>query len=160
MWVQIFLRSHLCLFEQKQQQITSNDENKENSNGPSDESNSENSQYTEQQQTRAEEKQESEIVSRLLTTNCVNTKTTDPKDEGDNDCSASEPETPSVQEIETVTIGSSTENHELADQGIFSGSRQLQVKRAGPMITEIVVDEGSESCKNNFVIFYMYFEGR
>ena len=139
-----FLRSHLCLFEQRQQQITSNDENKENSDGASDES-----------KTRAEEKQKSEIVSRD-----VNTKTTDPKDEGDDDCSASEPETPSVQEIETVTIGSSTENHELADQGIFSGSRQLQVKRAGPMITEIVVDEGSESCKNNFVIFYMYFEGR
>ena len=99
-------------------------------------------------------------MSRVLTTNCVNTKTTDPKDEGDNDCSASEPETPSVQEIETVSIGSSTENHELADQGIFSGSRQLQVKRAGPMITEIVADEGSESCKNNNVIFYMYFEGR
>lgn len=130
--------------KRKQQQITSNDENKENSNGPSDESNSENSQYTEQQQTRAEEKQESEIVSRVLTTNCVNTKTTDPKDEGDNDCSASEPETPSVQEIETVTIGSSTENHVLADQGIFSGSRQHQVKRAGPMITEIVVDEDEE----------------
>lgn len=139
-----FLRSHLCLFEQKQQQITSNDENKENSDGASDES-----------KTRAEEKQESEIVSRD-----VNTKTTDPKDEGDDDCSASEPETPSVQEIETVTIGSSTENQVLADQGIFSGSRQHQVKRAGPMITEIVVDEGSESCKNNFVIFYMYFEGR
>ena len=139
-----FLRSHLCLFEQRQQQITSNDENKENSDGASDVS-----------KTRAEEKQESEIVSRD-----VNTKTTDPKDEGDDDCSASEPETPSVQEIETVTIGSSTENHVLADQGIFSGSRQHQVKRAGPMITEIVVDEGSESCKNNFVIFYMYFEGR
>lgn len=139
-----FLRSHLCLFEQKQQQITSNDENKENSDGASDES-----------KTRAEEKQESEIVSRD-----VNTKTTDPKDEGDDDCSASEPETPSVREIETVTIGSSTENQVLADQGIFSGSRQHQVKRAGPMITEIVVDEGSESCKNNFVIFYMYFEGR
>ena len=139
-----FLRSHLCLFEQKQQQITSNDENKENSDGASDES-----------KTRAEENQESEIVSRD-----VNTKTTDPKDEGDDDCSASEPETPSVQEIETVTIGSSTENQVLADQGIFSGSRQHQVKRAGPMITEIVVDEGSESCKNNFVIFYMYFEGR
>lgn len=139
-----FLRSHLCLFEQRQQQITSNDENKENSDGASDVS-----------KTRAEEKQESEIVSRD-----VNTKTTDPKDEGDDDCSASEPETPSVQEIETVTIGSSTENQVLADQGIFSGSRQLQVKRAGPMITEIVVDEGSESCKNNFVIFYMYFEGR
>lgn len=139
-----FLRSHLCLFEQRQQQITSNDENKENSDGASDES-----------KTRAEEKQESEIVSRD-----VNTKTTDPKDEGDDDCSASEPETPSVQEIETVTIGSSTENQVLADQGIFSGSRQHQVKRAGPMITEIVVDEGSESCKNNFVIFYMYFEGR
>ena len=139
-----FLRSHLCLFEQKQQQITSNDENKENSDGASDES-----------KTRAEENQESEIVSRD-----VNTKTTDPKDEGDDDCSASEPETPSVREIETVTIGSSTENQVLADQGIFSGSRQHQVKRAGPMITEIVVDEGSESCKNNFVIFYMYFEGR
>lgn len=139
-----FLRSHLCLFEQRQQQITSNDENKENSDGASDES-----------KTRAEEKQKSEIVSRD-----VNTKTTDPKDEGDDDCSASEPETPSVQEIETVTIGSSTENQVLADQGIFSGSRQHQVKRAGPMITEIVVDEGSESCKNNFVIFYMYFEGR
>ena len=139
-----FLRSHLCLFEQRQQQITSNDENKENSDGASDES-----------KTRAEEKQESEIVSRD-----VNTKTIDPKDEGDDDCSASEPETPSVQEIETVTIGSSTENQVLADQGIFSGSRQHQVKRAGPMITEIVVDEGSESCKNNFVIFYMYFEGR
>ena len=139
-----FLRSHLCLFEQRQQQITSNDENKENSDGASDES-----------KTRAEEKQKSEIVSRD-----VNTKTTDPKDEGDDDCSASEPETPSVQEIETVTIGSSTENQVLADQGIFSGSRQHQVKRAGPMITEIVVDEGSESCKNNFVIFYMYFEAR
>lgn len=139
-----FLRSHLCLFEQRQQQITSNDENKENSDGASDES-----------KTRAEEKQESEIVSRD-----VNTKTIDPKDEGDDDCSASEPETPSVQEIETVTIGSYTENQVLADQGIFSGSRQHQVKRAGPMITEIVVDEGSESCKNNFVIFYMYFEGR
>ena len=139
-----FLRSHLCLFEQRQQQFTSNDENKENSDGASDES-----------KTRAEEKQESEIVSRD-----VNTKTIDPKDEGDDDCSASEPETPSVQEIETVTIGSYTENQVLADQGIFSGSRQHQVKRAGPMITEIVVDEGSESCKNNFVIFYMYFEGR
>ena len=139
-----FLRSHLCLFEQKQQQITSNDENKENSDGASDES-----------KTRAEEKQESEIVSRD-----VNTKTTDPKDEGDDDCSASEPETPSVREIETVTIGSSTENQVLADQGIFSGSRQHQVKRAGPMITEIVVDEGSESCKNNFVIFYMYVYDR
>ena len=139
-----FLRSHLCLFEQRQQQFTSNDENKENSDAASDES-----------KTRAEEKQESEIVSRD-----VNTKTIDPKDEGDDDCSASEPETPSVQEIETVTIGSYTENQVLADQGIFSGSRQHQVKRAGPMITEIVVDEGSESCKNNFVIFYMYFEGR
>ena len=91
-------------------------------------------------------------MSRVLTTNYVNTETTDPKDEGDNDCSA-------VQEIETVTIGFSTENHELADQGIFSGSRQLQVKRAGPMITEIVVDEGSESCKNNFVIFYIILRG-
>lgn len=114
--------------KRRQQQITSNDENKENSDGASDVS-----------KTRAEEKQESEIVSRD-----VNTKTTDPKDEGDDDCSASEPETPSVQEIETVTIGSSTENQVLADQGIFSGSRQLQVKRAGPMITEIVVDEDEE----------------
>lgn len=126
--------------KQKQQQITiddNNDENSlENSGGGSDESDIEISQDTERQQTQADEKQEPGMVSID-----VNTKTANPRNEGDDVCSASVPETPPVQEIETVTIGSSAENQVLVDHGIFSGSRQHQVKRAGPMITEIVLDE-------------------
>ena len=143
----------MCLFEQKQkqQQITiddKNDENSlENSGGGSDESDIEISQDTERQQTQADEKQEPGIVSID-----VNTKTADPRNEGDDVCSASVPETPPVQEIETVTIGSSAENQVLVDHGIFSGSRQHQVKRAGPMITEIVLDEGDCYIVNKFSV--------
>ncbi|PFX25972.1 Dynein assembly factor 1, axonemal [Stylophora pistillata] len=126
--------------KQKQQQITIDDKNDENSlgnsGGGSDESDIEISQDTERQQTQADEKQEPGIVSID-----VNTKTADPRNEGDDVCSASVPETPPVQEIETVTIGSSAEYQVLVDHGIFSGSRQHQVKRAGPMITEIVLGE-------------------
>ncbi|XP_022803608.1 dynein assembly factor 1, axonemal-like [Stylophora pistillata] len=139
------IREQNDLIRQKQklkqkQQITSDDKNNENStensDGGGDESDIEISHDTKRQQTQADEKQEPGMVSID-----VNTKTADPRNEGDDVCSASVPETPPVQEIETVTIGSSAEKQVLVDHGIFSGSRQHQVKRAGPMITEIVQDD-------------------
>ncbi|PFX17352.1 Dynein assembly factor 1, axonemal [Stylophora pistillata] len=124
----------------QKQQITSDDKNNENStensDGGGDESDIEISHDTKRQQTQADEKQEPGMVSID-----VNTKTADPRNEGDDVCSASVPETPPVQEIETVTIGSSAEKQVLVDHGIFSGSRQHQVKRAEDDVETISLPE-------------------
>lgn len=132
----------MCPFQQ--QQVTVDEDNQEESpdvsDAASDESDSEDSDNAEQRQTTAEEKQETGIKSRD-----VNMETAGRNNEGDDDSSASLTGKRSVEEIETVTIGASSESHLFVDQGIFSGSRTHQVKRAGPMITEIVMDKGNNS---------------
>ena len=48
-----------------------------------------------------------------------------------------------VDGMETISVGGSlTPNQLIVDQGIFSGTQKRDGKRAGPMITEIVLDEG------------------
>ena len=48
-----------------------------------------------------------------------------------------------VDEMETISVGGSlTPNQLIVDQGIFSGTQKRGGKRAGPMITEIVLNEG------------------
>lgn len=109
----------------------------------SDESDSEDSQ---QRQLPAEERQETEVKSRDVKPDAV-----DLSNEGDSDelesISSSSVHVPAqqcVEEMETVSIGGSSQSRLLADHGIFGGFRAQQGNRAGPLITEIVMDTGNK----------------
>ena len=135
----------MLLFLIKQQDNASNEEKEEESSdisaGASDVSDSEDSENTEQPQIPAEERQETGVKS-------VDVKrdTADLSIEGDSEelksvNSASVPDQQSGEEIETVSVGAKTQL--FADHGIFGGSRTHEGKRAGPMVTEIVMDTGN-----------------
>lgn len=48
-------------------------------------------------------------------------------------------------DVETVRLrGSATPSELFADQGIFSGAQNRHAKMAGPLITELVMEEGNQ----------------
>ena len=47
-----------------------------------------------------------------------------------------------VEEMETIGVGASLTPNQFEDHGIFSGTQKRGGKRAGPMVTEIVLDKG------------------
>ena len=128
----------------KQQDNASKEEKKKESSdiseGVSDASDSEDTGDTEQPQIPTEETQETGVRS------CdVKRDTADLGTEGDSEelksvTSASVPGQHSAEEIETVSVGAKTQL--FGDRGIFGGSRAPEEKRAGPMITEILLDTG------------------
>lgn len=132
----------------EQQANAANDEEEEESpdisdEAASDESDSEEGENSEQPQLPAEERQEPGIKSRD-----VNHDTADLSSEGGSDgleCvnSASVPAQQPTEEMETVSIGSSSQSRLFAEHGIFGGSRVHEGKRAGPLITEIVTNTGT-----------------
>lgn len=133
------------LFLIKQRDNASNEEKEEeslhNSEAASDDSDSEDSENTEQPQIPAEELQDSVVKS------CdVKRETAVLSTEGDSVKlksvnSAPVPDQQSGEEIETVSVEANSQL--FGDHGIFGGSRAREGKRAGPMITEIVVDTGN-----------------
>ena len=128
----------------KQQDNASKEEKKKESSdiseGVSDASDSEDTGDTEQPQIPTEETQETGVRS------CdVKRDTADLGTDGDSEelkyvTSASVPGQHSGEEIETVSVGA--KNQLFSDRGIFGGSRPREEKRAGPMITEILLDTG------------------
>ena len=134
------------LFLIKQRDNASNEEKEEessyNSEAASDDSDSENSENTEQPKIPAEEIQDTGVKS------CdVKRETAVLSTEGDSEELKSVNSAPvadprqSGEEIETVSVGAKSQL--FGDHGIFGGSRAREGKRAGPMITEIVVDTGN-----------------
>lgn len=133
------------MFLIKLQDSASNEEKKEESSdiseGASDASDSEDTEDTEQPQIPAEETQEIGIKS------CdVNRDTADLSTDGDSKelksfTSASVPGQHSEEEIESVSVGAKSQL--FGGRGIFGGPRADEEKRAGPMITEIVLDTGN-----------------
>lgn len=125
-----------------QQDNASNEEKKEESSdiseGTSDASDSED---TEQPQISAKETQETGVKS------CdVKRDTADHSTDGDSEelksiTSASVPDQHSEEDIETVSVGA--KNQLFGDRGIFGGPRAREEKRAGPMITEVLLDTGN-----------------
>ena len=129
------------MFLIKQRDNASNEEKEEESSdhseAASDASDNEDSENTEQPQIPAEETHKTGVES------CdVKRNTADISTEGDSDelKSSSVPDQQSGEEIETVNVGAKSQL--LGDHGIFGRSRAHQEKRAGPMITEIVMDTG------------------
>jgi len=131
---------------QENRDNASNEEKEEessyNSEAASDDSDSEDNENTEQPQIPAEELQGSVVKS------CdVKRETAVLSTEGDSVKlksvnSAPVPDQQSGEEIETVSVEANSQL--FGDHGIFGGSRAREGKRAGPMITEIVVDTGKE----------------
>ena len=132
----------------EQQKNAANDEEEEESpnisdEAASDDSDSEESENTERPQLPAEERQETGIKSRD-----VEHDTADLISEGGSDgleCvnSASVPAQHPTEEMETVSIGGSSQSRLFADHGIFGGFRAHEGKRTGPLITEIVTNAGT-----------------
>ena len=132
-----------------EQQEKNPDEEKEEespdiSDEASDESDSEDSENSEQPQLPAEEKQETEVESRDVKLDTADLGSEGGSDELESASSSSVPVQQCVEEMETVSIGGSSQSRLLADHGIFGGSRAHQGNRAGPLITEIIMDTGNK----------------
>lgn len=144
------------MFLIQQQENAANEEKEEESPDVSDEasneSDSEDSENTERPQLPAEEKQETGIKSRDVKRDTADLSSEGGSDELECVNSTLVPAPQPVEEMETVSIGGSSQNRLLADHGIFGGSRAHEGRRAGPLITEIVMDSGkrqiSSLCKN------------
>ena len=135
----------MVVFLIKRQDNASNEEKKEESSdiseGASDASDSEDTEDTEQPQIPAEETQGTGVKSCDVKRDTADLSTGGNSKELKSVTSASVPEQYSGEEIETVSIGA--KNQMFGDRGIFGGSRAHEEKRAGPMITEILLDTGN-----------------
>lgn len=133
------------LFLIKQRDNASNEEKEEessyNSEAASDDSDSEDSENTEQPQIPAEELQDTLVKSCDVKRETAVLSTEGDSVELKSVNSAPVPDQQSGEEIEMVSVEANSQL--FGDHGIFGGSRAREGKRAGPMITEIVVDTGN-----------------
>lgn len=59
-------------------------------------------------------------------------------------------------DVETVRLrGSATPSELFADQGIFSGAQNRHAKMAGPLITELVMEEGNQLQLYNCALYIL-----
>ena len=135
------------MFSNKQMN-TSNKETKEESpdisEEQSDESDSEGNEGSEELEMPAEERQGTGSKSCDVKRDSDELSSEGGVNELKSERSVSVPLGPSVEEIETVSIGGpSTQSQLFGGQGIFSGSQTHDGKRVGPLITEIVMEEGN-----------------
>ena len=133
------------MFLIKQRDNASNEEKEEESSdhseAASDASDIEDSENTEQLQILAEETHKTGVESCDVKHNTADISTEGDGDELKSVISGSVPDQQSGEEIETVSVGAKSQL--FADHGIFGRSRAHEEKRAGPMITEIVMDTGN-----------------
>lgn len=141
------------LFLIKQKNNASNEEKEEESSdiseGACDASDSEDSQNTEQLPIPTQEAQETEVKSCDVERDTADLSAQGDSEEFKSTNSASVPDQQSGEEIETVSVGAKSQL--FGDRGIFGGSRAYEEKRAGPMITEIVMDTGNSQIKRVYV---------
>ena len=107
----------------------------------SDNSDSEDTEDTEQPQIPAQETQETGVRSCDVTRDTADLSTQGDSVELKPINLASVPDQQSDEEIEAVSVGAKSQL--FREHGIFGESRARDEKRAGPMITEIVMDTGN-----------------